>query len=140
MMDPLGKLLLELRDDLEVDALVDGRVRGQEPAPGDAMGAGQYKAFVVISTLATPRLPRVPVQRSRYGVRCYGRTPQEAMELYGACSDAIHLIGPRLKSNGLGIYISLDDTGGTASRDPDTQQPLVDFVIELLATTQAVTT
>jgi hypothetical protein len=138
MLDPLGKLLIELRDDVEVDAIVDGRVRGNEPKAGDAQPLGDYQAFVVITELASPRIPRVPVQRVRYGVRCYGRTFQEARSLYGACSDAIHLLGPRLHANGLGIYISIDDTGGTASRDPDTKQPLVDFVIELLATTQAV--
>ena len=139
MLDPLGKVLIELRDDAGVSAIVSDRVRGYEPAPGDAKAAGSYQAFVVISHLGTDREYRAPVQRVRYSVRCYGRTSQEAEALYGACSDAIHHIGPRLHANGLGIYISHDDIGGTASADPVTQQPLVDFIVELLATTQVVT-
>ena len=139
MLDPLGKLLTELRDDSDVDNLVNGRVRGFEPAPGDAQPKGAYQAFVVISTLDTPRLPRTPLQTARYGVNCYGATPQNAMAVYAACSDAIHHIGPRIRaSDGLGVYISHDSTGASAEKDPDTGQPFVSFVVELIATTQAV--
>lgn len=139
MLDPLGKLLTELRDDDAVDTLVDGRVRGFEPAPGDAKPAGSYQAFVVISALDAIRENRSPTARWVYGVRCYGTTPQNAMAVYMACSDAIHHIGPRLRaSDGLGIYISHDLSGGSAERDPDTQQPYVTFTVELLATTVAV--
>lgn len=142
MIDTLGTIVLELRNDAAVGSLVGTRVRGEEAAPGDVhMGTDTdpYQAFVVVSTLATPPMPRVPVQTTRLGVRCYGRTRQEAAAVYAACSDAIHHIGPRVRlSNGLGIYISHDDTGGSAARDPDTRQPYVEFVISLLATTQAV--
>jgi hypothetical protein len=137
MYDVLGKLLIELRDDADVAAIVDDRVRGGEPAPGDAIGP-PYQAFVVLVTLSTPRMMRVPAQMPRIGVNCYGRTAQEAAQLYGACSDAIHDRGPRVYGNGLGIYISHDDSGGAAERDPDTKQPYVSFVIEAIATTQAV--
>jgi hypothetical protein len=134
MLDMLGKLLIEFRDDPSVDAIAHGRVRSFEPAPGDSRPAGQYLAFVVISALVTPRHPQVPIQRPRYVVRCYGRNQQEAMALYGACSDAIHGIGPRLYPSGHGIYVSHDETGGTQDKDPTTQQPLVSFVVELVAT------
>lgn len=145
MWDPVGKLLTELRDDDAVAAIVGEhphepvhpRVRSPEPAPTDAQGPGEYRAFVVINTLATPRMPSVPVQRARHTVSCYGRTPEEAAALYGACSDAIHHIGPRQGSRG-GIYVSHDDTGGEEDKDPDTGQPRYQFVIESLATTQAV--
>lgn len=139
MLDPLGKLLTELRDDDGVDALVDGRVRGFEPAAGDAKPKGSYQAFVVISALDSRREPRSPTARWTFGVRCYGSTAQNAMAVYGACSDAINNIGPRLRaSDGLGIYISHDIGGGSAERDPDTQQPYVTFTVELHATTVAV--
>jgi hypothetical protein len=150
--DPLGKVLLELREDGDVAAIVgtDGsglvRVRGGEPAPGDAAadataGEPRYKhAFVVLTELGTPRHPRLPIQQPRLAGRCYGRTFQEAMELYVACSNAIHGAGPRVHTNGLGIYVSHDDTGGSASADPDTGQPYVDFVIAAVATTQEVVT
>ena len=136
--DALPKILLELRDDAEVDAIVDGRVRGFEPAPGDAQGAGDYKAFVVVVQLDAPRLGRIPVQRPRIAVRCYGRTPQEAAELRWACSNALHNTGPRVHTNRLGIYQSMDDTGGEQEKDPDTKQPLQVFVVDLFATTMEV--
>lgn len=147
MLDALPKLLIELRDDPDVDQLVDGRVRGYEPAPGDSAwttdpASGNRKfahAFVVLVRLDAPRFARAPVQQARIAARCYGRTKEEAYAVYAACSDAIANRGPRLHANGLGIYISHDDTGATQDRDPVTQQPLEEFVISLAATTQAVT-
>jgi hypothetical protein len=136
--DALPKILIELRDDIEVDAIVDGRVRGFEPAPGDSQGPDTYKAFVVVVQLDAPRMARLPVQRPRIAVRCYGRTPQEAAALRWACSNAIHDLGPRVHGNGLGIYNSFDDTGGEQEKDPDTKQPLQTFIVDLFATTQEV--
>ena len=139
MLDPLGKLLTELRSDPSVSALVGTRVRGDEPAPGDAEAAGSYQAFIVITSLSNARLRGVPVVNWTYGVNCYGATPKDAMAVYMACSDAIHRLGPRVRaSDGLGIYISLDTAGGSAENDPDTGQPFVSFTVELIATTQAV--
>lgn len=147
MLATANKLLIELRDDAAVSAIVSTRVRVFEPAPGDAgwttdvlTGDKTYNnAFVVIVQLASPRAHRNPVQAPRFAVRCYGRTVIEADDLYRACSDAIHETGPRLYANGLGIYHSHDDTGGNAEKDPDTGQPYMTFIVELLATAQAVT-
>lgn len=145
-MDVLPKLLIELRDDTDVAAIVDRRVRGFEPAPGDADfeidAASEHKfkhAFVVLVQLEALRILRVPVQRPRIVARCYGRTHAEAAALRWACSKAIHLVGPRVHNNGLGIYLSKDDGGGEQEKDPDTQQPLQLLLIDLFATTQAVT-
>lgn len=140
MLDVLPKLLTELRDDSGVDAIVAGRVRGFEPAPDDL--DDPMKAFVVLTTLSTARLPgfiRGPVQDARINVRCYGRTAQEAASLYGACVEALHDIGPRLKANGLLIFATYDETGGSQGRDPDDGQPYMEFVVQALATTQVVT-
>lgn len=138
-MDALPKLLTEIRDDDAVDAIVDGRVRGFEPAPGDAKPNGSYQAFVVLVQLSAPRVaPRVPAQRATIVTRCYGRTPAEAASLRWAVSNAIHNIGPRVHANGLGIYQSLDETGGEQEKDPDTGQPYQTLVITALATTVAV--
>ena len=136
--DALPKILLELRDDPDVDAIVSGRVRGFEPAPGDAQGAGSYKAFVVVVQLDAPRLGRIPVQRAQIAVRCYGRTPQEAAELRWACSNALHYVGPRVHNNRLGIYTSWDRSGGEQEIDPDTKQPLQVFIADVHATTMEV--
>lgn len=147
--DPVGKLITELREDAAVAAIVGAnpalkpgeraRVRGQEPGPGDAQGVSAYRAFVVVVTLATPRHPQVPTMRARHAVRCYGRTVEEAAALYAACSAVLHGAGPRQTGSGKGIYVSHDDTGASYSKDPDTGQPLYDFIVETLATTQAVT-
>lgn len=137
-LDPLGSLLVEIRNDFDVEALVDGRVRGFEPAPGDAGAAGSYKAFVVIVTLSAPPDPQLPVTFATYGIRCYGVTPQGAWAVWGAVVKAIHSIGPRLKSNGLGIYRSAVVSGGEQGKDPDTQQPVCEGTVRLIATTQAV--
>jgi len=135
--DAMGKAIIELRDNGDVAAIVEDRIRGFEPGPGD--GGKPYKAFVVLVMLGTLREPRVPIQRPRIGGRFYARTPQEAMALYVAASNALHHRGPRVHGNGLGIYVSHDDTGGTAERDPATGQPYVTAVFELVATTLAVT-
>lgn len=148
--DPIGKLLIEIREDAGVAAIaganpssVPARVRAIEPAPktdsydGDAHGPGAYRAFVVVTNLGGPRWHRVPVQQPRFTARCYGRTSVEADALARAVSDAVHYIGPRVHSNDLGFYSSFTE-GGEQSRDPDTQQPLVTIFIDLLATTQAV--
>ena len=150
-MDLLPKLLTEIRDDDAVAAIVGTRVRGFEPAaptvnpttgavisPGDARGPGEYVAFVVLVQLDAVRLQRVPVQRAAVAVRCYGRTHAEAAALRWAVSNAIHLTGPRVHANGLGIYQSIDEAGGEQEKDPDTSQPLQTLVISSLATTQAV--
>jgi len=145
MWDPVGKLLTELRDDPAVAEITGEnphiavpRVRSPEPAPGDAQPKGSYRAHIVIAALALPRHPSVPTQRARHVVRCYGRTEEEAAALYAAASDALHHKGPRLHGSGQGIYVSHDDTGGSPDQDPDTQQPLYSFVVESVATTQAV--
>jgi len=152
--DVLPKLLLDIREDDTVDALVHRRVRSPEPAPPSISTAGvvldkgdsragtaadPYVAFVVLVPLPATRHPRVPIQFTRTAARCYGRTPAEAAELRWAVSNAIHNVGPRIYGNGLGIYQSLDDGGGEAETDPVTQQPYQTLVIEAPATTQVAT-
>jgi hypothetical protein len=144
MWDPVGRLLSELAEDTGVAAIVTvnpsskPRVRSPKPATGDVQGPNAYRAHVVISTLALPRHPSVPTQRARHVIRCYGRDPLEAAALYAACSEALHHKGPRQTGSGNGIYVSHDDTGGDYSEDPDSKQPCYTFVVESVATTQAV--
>ncbi len=137
-LDPFGKALIELRDDPVVAGITD-RIRGHEPAPGDANGPGEYQAFVVVTDLGTIRYRRgIPVQVERIDVRCYADNYTNAKALFLACSDALHDVGPRVHSNGLGIYQSHDDTGGQEGSDPRTKQPYVEGVFELIATTAVV--
>lgn len=147
MVDAVGKLLIELRDDADFAAWHSGRVRVEEAAPktetdaGDARGPGEYVRFVVISTLATPRERRVPIQRSTYAVNVFGLSPKDAMAGYMKASDAIHRRGARMAGTGasrIGIWKTFDDSGGTPERDPETGQPFVTFVVYLIATDQSV--
>jgi hypothetical protein len=151
MVDPMGSLIVEIRDDFDVDDLVDRRVRGGEPAPqildettgevlaeGDARGPGEYIPFIVLTTLSAPPEPRVPLTFATYGARSYGVTPQNAWAVYGALVKAIHNIGPRLRASGVGIYNTLVISGGEQDKDPDTKQPVVTATIRLVAATQAV--
>ena len=136
MIDPLGKLLTEIRNNPAVAALTT-RIRGGEPAPGDS--AVPFGRFVVLVRLGMTREKRAPVQEVRIGLRCYGSTFQDAAALYGAVSDAIHHVGPRIGATGVLIHRSYDDIGMGASKDPDTGQPHEDGVIQLFAATQVVT-
>lgn len=137
MVDPMGTLIAEGR----TANLASGRVRGYEPAPksdgyeGDALGAGHYKRFVVLSTLAARRITRVPVAEFEIGYRCYGATPQDAWALYGEFSDTFHLTGGR--TSGIVIYQSVDDVGGTQDKDPVTHQPYVSGQMTVVVGTEA---
>ena len=135
MTDPLDQLLTEIRADPAVAALTS-RVRGGEPAPGDA--AVPFERFVVLVRLGTQRDKRAPVQVVRLGLRCYGATFVDAAALYGTVSDAIHNVGPRIGATGVLIYRSFDDIGNGATKDPDTGQPVESGVISLFAATQVV--
>ena len=99
------------------------RVRGGEPAQGDALGPGKYQRFVVLVRLARTRLKRAPIQEVNYAARCYGTTHQDAAALAGEVSDAVHARGHRITPGGLSIFGSFDDGGGGSAVDPDTGQP-----------------
>lgn len=144
-LDPFGKVIVELMNDAVVTSITD-RIRGHEPGPADIEGpdgkpleSDGYLAFVVVSDLGTLRGRRgLPIQTERVNVRCYGRTYSNAKALFLACSDALHDVGTRVHANGLGIYASHDATGGTEGSDPRTNQPYIEGVFELIATTTAV--
>jgi hypothetical protein len=131
-LDPMGALISEARADGDVAALVSTRVRGGEPAPGDAKGPGEYQAFVVISALDVPPHPSVPITFADYAVNAYGVTHQNAWAVWAALVKAFHKVGPRVKANGLAIYQTLVTSGGTQDTDPDTKQPVVRGVVRVI--------
>lgn len=134
MDDPVGTIVTELRD----LGLASGRVAAGEAKAGWAKGPTEYQRFVVLVKLGRTIVGRAPVQVVRLAARCYGVTWQDAGELYGDFTDALHLVGPRIGPTGVGIYITRDDGGGTAEKDPETDQPYEIGVIELFATTDGV--
>jgi hypothetical protein len=151
MVNVIGAVIAELRDDPDVAALVGNRIRhgtplGEVHGPtgvltydGDAHGSGEYKAFIVLVTLSDPPMRRVPVQFVEVAARCYGTTRQQSREVYGALVKALHDRGVRVKSNGIGLWRSAMVGGGSDDTDPKTGQPLVIGNIQLIAATVVVT-
>lgn len=138
MLDPTGPVIVELRGDAYLSALVGTRIAQGEVPPGWAKGADAYMAFVILTGAPAPDR-RVPISRTRYTARCYGATFQQAFAVWGALVQAIHMSGPRVKSNGLGIYVTAIAEDADSGKDPDTQQPFVEGTLEVIATAQAVT-
>lgn len=135
----VNRILRELVADPGVSNLVANRVRTHEPDAGDLKTP--FRAFIVLSQLGAPPIAGarlVPAQVARISVRCYGTTATNAAQVWGAVKEALDGTGPRVHDNGLGIYQTLDDTGGADGSDPDTKQPVMTGVILALATTQAV--
>ena len=130
LVDPLGKLLTEIRDDPGVAAITT-RIRGGQPAAGDALGPGAYVPFVVVSRLGRSRLKHCPTQEVRLVAKCYAATDQAAEALAGAVSDAVHGRGRRITSAGASIFDSFDDGGEGATKDPDTGQPMATILISV---------
>jgi hypothetical protein len=137
LVDPLGRILTEIRDNAAVAAITT-RIRGGEPAKGDALGPGAYVPFVVLTQLGSSRLPHAPVQEVRLLAKCYGVTAQGATALAGAVSDAIHATGHRISGSGVVIFDSFDDGGEGATKDPDTDQPMASVVISVNALTSLI--
>ena len=137
MIDCLGFLLTGIRDSPAVAAITT-RIRGGEPAAGDALGPGSYVPFVVLTNLGSRREPRAAMQTVRIAARCYGASFPLAAALAGAVSDAVSNIGPRRSSSGVLIYRTYDDIGLGAEKDPDTGQPHQDLIVEVFAATVAV--
>jgi hypothetical protein len=151
MVNVVGAMIAELRDDSDVAALVGNRIRHGNPLgevfsptgsmtyDGDAHGSGEYKAFIVLVVLSDPPMRRVPVQFLEVAARCYGATRQQSREVYGAVVKCFQDRGVRVKSNGTGIWRSAIVGGGSDDADPKTAQPVVIGTIQLIAATVVVT-
>jgi hypothetical protein len=141
MINAIRALIVELRDDAAVGAVVGTRVRGPVPAAGDALGEGHYQPFILVAAEGGGPDRRVPVQRPRVLIKCYGIGPTDAYELYVKASTALHERRGRAYGTGanrIWIWNSWDVSGGSAEADPRTAQPYVSFIVELIATSQAV--
>jgi hypothetical protein len=151
MVNIVGAVIAELRDDPDVAALVGTRIRHANPLgevhdaagnltyEGDAASAGQFKSFIVLVVISDPPSRRVPVQFVEIVARCYGVDRKGARAVWGAVVKALHDVGVRVKSNGTGIWRSAIVSGGSDDADPVTQQPLVVGDIQLIAATVVVT-
>ena len=133
IVDPMGKLLTEIRDFAGV-AAITSRVRGEELAKDDK------PPLVIIRSFPTVRLdPRIPLLRHGYAILCYGRTPKQATQLALAVAEAIHDLEPRTNQTGTAIYQSFHGTIGGVEIDPDTQWSFRTLFPSAIASTMAVT-
>ena len=131
-VDPLGKLLTEIRDNASVAAITT-RIRGEEMASGDAPPLVLIRSFPV-----TRPDSRLPVLRHGFAILCYGRTPKEATQLALAVADAIHDLEPRQNASGTAIYQSFHGTINAVETDPDTNWPFRTLFPTALVSTMSV--
>lgn len=138
MIDPLGVVLTTLLATPAVTAIVGGRVRGAELADDDAPPA------VVLRRLGVTRRPvgggsgRAGLQGVTIAALCFGATYVQAAQLVGAVTDALHMKGPRRDAGGRLIYLSVEESIGGATLDPQTRWPSETAVISVIAAAQTV--
>lgn len=137
MIDPTGTVIGLLRDDLAVTAIVGVRVRGGEPAEKDV------PPMVIVSRVAASRDPgggdnrRLGLQEVFLQVKCYGTTRAQAAQLYGACSDVLHLHAPLIDLAGRTLFTIMDDVGSSSGVDPGTWWPWEDTTMRVIAAAEA---
>jgi len=132
MVDVLGRLIVEARSDATVLAIL-ARVAG---TPAERVVGGHAPDFVVGGPYVLMRRlgpirrkPRAPLISGRIQMDTYGRTEQEATELYNAISDVFSGRGPRRSPAGVALYLTIEEVGGQALLDPDTDQPVERSII-----------
>jgi hypothetical protein len=142
MIDPTGAVIVALRDDAAVRAIVGQhgtawKVRGDEP------GAGWLPPFITVTFLTSRRDTggdagtwSLDVMETYLSVKCYGTTPQQAIQLYGAASDALHGKQFGADSSGRLLYLVADD--GTSGDVDPAGRPLQDFTAIVTAAAHAV--
>jgi|SRR5688500_2025388 len=81
--------------------------------------------------------PYLYAQQARVVFRCYGSTAIEAMSVYRALYDRLHLSQNFIVST-VGFYGAMEDVPGDPQEDPDTDWPFVHTVYTLWVATVAV--
>lgn len=128
LVSPLGAAISELHAAGTVTAITT-RIRPIEPGEGDALSAGSYIPFVVVSVLDSRPLGHMGVRETTLDIAAYHSTWPLAEALWLAC-ESVFLDGQaRLGPNRIGIYNSQVTSGGVPDRDPDTKQPLFRGVV-----------
>lgn len=135
-MSPLAAAIAELRADAAVSAIT-ARIRGVEPGAGDALGPGEYQAFVVLSVIDAPYIGRSGVRDATIAIAAYADGWPEAEALYQACEAVFRDRSARTVGT-VGVYHSQVVSGGAPDRDPDTHQPLFRGIVSYPTTTAAV--
>lgn len=124
MIDPLRTARAEIAALPAVSAIAADRVRRGDPAPADIQPTGKYQAFVVLVRGDGEREVRVALASVPIFARCYGRTREEALALWGAISDGLNNRGPRVR-DGVLVHRSIATNDSGDEQDPGTKQPMV---------------
>jgi len=137
MIDPTGVVVNLLKADAAVIAIAGARVRGGELVDGDKPPA------VIVARITGNRNPgsggnrRIGLQEVLLQVKCLGASRIQAAQLYGACSDALHMHAPFEDESGRAIFTIADDVGVASGIDPGTKWPYEDGTIRVLAAAEA---
>jgi hypothetical protein len=134
--DPYGTVLVLIRDDPAVTAIVGQKVSGSAEAPPSVQlidNASTRRPFGVGSS-------GLGLQYWQGFARCYGPDNDTgaitARQLAGAVSDALHL-HPAYRGSTFILRTYAPDIDGL-SRDPDTHWPYYEVRLEVYAAAQAV--
>ena len=137
MIDPTGVIISLLKADAAVAAIAGTKVRGGELAQGDRPPA------VIVARITANRNPggggsrRIGLQEVLLQIKCLGATRMQAAQLYGACSDAVHMHAPFEDESGRAIFTIADDVGVTSGIDPGTSWPYEDGTVRVIAAAEA---
>lgn len=129
--DALGMIVTEVRAYLTAHGST-ATVRGGERQPGDS------PPLVIINHAGQRRRRRVALVDQRMNARSYGTTPQAASELARLVSDAIHDVGPRVRST-TGVYVTSEEVGAQLATDPPTGWPYELAVINAVTAANPIT-
>lgn len=137
MIDPTGAIINILKADAAVIAIAGSKVRGGELAQGDTPPA------VIVARITANRNPgsggnrRIGLQEVMLQVKCLGASRLQAAQLWGACSDALHLLAPFEDVSGRVILTIADDVGTATGIDPGTRWPFEDGTFRVVAAAEA---
>ena len=140
MIDPMGRILAELRASAPLATETGGRMWAGEipekfqgqPVPKDS------RPYVLLHRLGLSRGRHNPVGTFRLSATCMHKTPRDAARLYGMVSDVLHDTGPRYTPGGTAVYRSEEEVGGQPGTDPLTGWPFEIAVYQVWAATLAV--
>lgn len=126
MVDPIDEVIVELRAYAPLVAELGVNVPlGVVSVWGGALPAGvgpNPRPYVIVRRLSLTRNRRAGVTYVRASVIATHMTERQAALLYGLCSDALDIRGPR-SSGGTSIFQSKEEIGGQPTTDPQTSYP-----------------